>query len=58
MLQQLVTLAEDQGSVPSTHTAAHNCLLLQFHRTRACFWLSRAPGIHEIYIHLRTDTYT
>lgn len=29
-LTALTALAEDPGSVPSTHMVAHNCLYLQF----------------------------
>jgi hypothetical protein len=29
-LRALAALPEDLGSIPSTHTAAHNCLELQF----------------------------
>ena len=43
--RHLVALAEDWGSIPSTHVVAHNDQYLQFQRSNVLFWPLRASGM-------------
>jgi hypothetical protein len=47
-LRALPALAEDLGSIPATHRAAHNCLQLQFQGTNTPFWPLRAWHKHGV----------
>ena len=56
-LRTLAALAENPGSVPNNHMAAHNHVYLQFQASNTLFWLPRASSIHMVYTHESKHTY-
>jgi hypothetical protein len=50
-LRALAALLEDPGFIPSTHTAAHSCLYLQFLGIQCRSWFPWVPVTHMMRRH-------